>query len=434
MVNSRRSPFDSSTVLLAAVITLTSLLAACGKKEAPKPPPEAGYVTVQPESVTITTDLPGRTSAYRVAEIRPQVSGVIQKLMFTQGAEVKAGQQLYQIDPAPFQASLDSARAALAKAEASQVSAKLLADRYQPLAEAHAVSRQDYDNAVSSQAQAAADVANAKANVETARINLVYTRVLSPIAGHSGRSLVTEGALVTANQTTDLVTVQQLDPIYVDVTQSSAMLLRLKRELASGQLHKAGDNQAQVKLTLEDGSAYPQTGTLKFAEVTVDQGTGSVTLRAEFPNPDGTLLPGMFVHEQIEEGVNETALMVPQQGITHNQKGEATAMVVNADGKAELRTLKTDRTIGDKWLVSDGLKAGDKVIVQGLQSIKPEMPVTAKEISLDDLKKATADPAGGNSSAMANPASDQSGKDGGGDKKAAPESSSDSTKPSQSPQ
>ncbi len=413
MVIAPRLPARSTTLLIAIA---ASLLAACGKQAPPQsPPPQVGYVTVQPQSVTITTDLPGRTTAYRIAEIRPQVSGVIQKLMFTQGSEVKAGQQLYQIDPAPFQASLDSALAAEAKAEASLVSARLLAERYKPLAEAHAVSQQDYDNAVSSQAQAAADVATAKASVETARINLVYTRVLSPISGHSSRSSVTEGALVTADQTTALVTVQQLDPIYVDVTQPSSMLLRLRRELASGRLHKAGDNQAQVRLTLEDSTAYPQPGKLKFSEVTVDQGTGSVTLRAEFPNPDGTLLPGMFVHEQIEEGVNETALLVPQQGITHNQKGEPTAMVVKADGKVELRTLKTDRAIGDQWLVSDGLQAGDKVVVQGLQSIKPDVQVNAREISLEELNKAP----------------DQSGKGSDSSQKPASESASDSGKSSQ---
>jgi membrane fusion protein (multidrug efflux system) len=430
MVTAPRPLFRSPTLSIAVMALLA---AACGKKEQGPPPgpPEVGFVTIQPQSVAITTDLPGRTSAYRIAEIRPQVSGVIQKLMFTQGAEVKAGQQLYQIDPAPFQASLDSARAALAKAEATLVSAKLLAERYKPLAEAHAVSQQDYDDAVSSEAQAAADVATGKANVETARINLVYTKVLSPISGHSSRSSVTEGALVTADQTTALVTVQQLDPIYVDVTQPSSMLLRLKRELTGGQLHKAGDNQAQVKLTLEDGWAYPQTGKLKFAEVTVDQGTGSVTLRAEFPNADGTLLPGMFVHEQIEEGINDTALMVPQQGITHNQKGDATALIVNADNKAELRVLKTTRTIGDKWMVSEGIKAGDKVIVQGLQSVKPDAAVSGKEISLSDLKKTTADPSAGDSSSKANPASDQSGKGAGGDQKTAPDASSDSAKSSQ---
>jgi membrane fusion protein (multidrug efflux system) len=350
------------------------------------------FVAVAPQSVAITTSLPGRTTAYRIAEIRPQVSGVILKRMFIEGHDVKAGQQLYQIDPAPYQASLDSARAALIKADASVVSASALADRYKPLAEARAVSRQDYDNAVASEAEAKADVASAKASVETARINLVYTKVLSPIAGRSGRSAFTEGALVTASQTTDLVVIQQLDPIYVDVTQPSTLLLRLKRELASGKLTKTGENQALVKLTLEDGTQYAHPGMLKFAEVTVDQGTGSVTLRAEFPNPDGTLLPGMFVHEQIEEGVDPAALLVPQQGVTHDSRGEPTVMVLNADHKAALRVVKTDRAVGDQWLVSDGLKAGDKVIVVGLQSIKPGQVVDGKAITLEDLHQAASDP------------------------------------------
>jgi membrane fusion protein (multidrug efflux system) len=370
-----------------------ALLVACAKQPPPPPPPpQVRYVTVAPQSVTITTELPGRTSAYRIAEIRPQVSGVILKRMFIEGQNVKAGQQLYQIDPAPYQASLDSARAALIKAEASVVSASALADRYKPLAEARAVSKQDYDNAVASQAEAKADVASAKASVETARINVVYTKVLSPIAGRSGRSAFTEGALVTASQTTDLVVIQQLDPIYVDVTQPSTLLLRLKRELASGKLTKSGENQALVRLALEDGSEYSHPGKLKFTEVTVDQGTGSVTLRAEFPNPDNILLPGMFVHERIEEGIDPAALLVPQQGITHDSKGEPTAMVLNADNKVELRVVKTDRAVGDQWLVSNGLKTGDKVIVVGLQGIKPGQAVDAKPITFEELHQAASDP------------------------------------------
>jgi membrane fusion protein (multidrug efflux system) len=352
-----------------------------------------GYIVLQPQSVTITTDLPGRTTAFRIAEIRPQVSGVILKRMFVEGSTVKAGSQLYQIDPAPFQASLASALAAQAKAEASVVSARLLVQRYKPLADARAVSRQDYDNAVSTQAQDEADVATAKADVETARINLVYTRVISPISGRTGRSSVTEGALVTASQTTDLLTVQQLDPIYVDVTQPSTLLLRLRRELASGSLKKAGADQAQVTLTEEDGHEYPQPGRLKFSEVTVDSGTGSVTLRAEFPNRDDTLLPGMFVHERLQEGVNDKALLAPQQAVTHDQKGDPTAMVVGADGKVALRVLKTDRAIGDKWLVTSGLAPGDKLIVQGLQGIKPGVKVDAQQVPLTDAKQgSSADP------------------------------------------
>ena len=341
-------------------------------------------VTLKQESVVIKTDLPGRTVAFRIADVRPQVSGVILKRLFVEGADVRAGQQLYQIDPAPFQASLESAEAALARARATAVSTRLLAERYKPLAEARAVSKQDYDNAVASEAQAAADVASAKASMDTARINLAYTRVYSPITGRSGRSSVTEGALVNALQTTSLVTVQQLDPIYVDVTQPSAVLLRLRRELADGKLKAAGDNQAQAELILEDGSQYDQTGKLQFAETTVDPGTGSVTLRAVYPNPQRILLPGMFVHQQIQEGVDDTGLLVPQRAVTHNQRGDSTTIVVGPDDVAGVRVIKTDRTIGANWLVSSGVSAGDKVVVVGLQRLQGGSgPVKPHEVSPD---------------------------------------------------
>jgi RND family efflux transporter MFP subunit len=305
--------------------------------------------------------------AFKVAEIRPQVSGVILKRMFVEGTDVKEAQQLYQIDPALYQAAYDSAAA-------TAESARLQAERYKPLAEANAVSKQDYDNAVAAAAQN-------KASAQTAHINLVYTRLLSPISGRVGRSSVTEGALVTSNQTTSLATVTQLDPIYVDVTQPSAVLLRLKRELAAGQLVSAGANQAEVRLYLEDGSGYSLPGKLQFAEVQVDQTTGSVTLRALFPNPDKLLLPGMFVREQIEEGQRTDALLVPQVAVTHNQKGDPTALVVNSDNKVELRTLVAERAIGDKWLVTDGLKVGERVIVDGVQFAKPGATVKAEEQS-----------------------------------------------------
>jgi RND family efflux transporter MFP subunit len=338
------------------------------------------------QSVSLTTDLPGRMVAYRVADIRPQVNGVILKRMFVEGSDVKEGQQLYQIDPALYQAAYDSAAA-------TAESSRLQAERYKPLAEANAVSKQDYDNAVAAAAQN-------KAATETAHINLVYTRLLSPISGRVGRSSVTEGALVTANQAASLATVTQLDPIYVDVTQPSAVLLRLQRELAAGQLVQAGANQAEVHLFLEDGSRYKLTGKLQFSEVQVDQTTGSVTLRALFPNPDKLLLPGMFVREQIEEGNRADALLVPQVAVTHNQKGDPTTLVVNADNKVELRPLVTERAIGDKWLVTDGVKAGDRVIVEGVQFAKPGATVKPEEVqsAAPDGTPATAAPAATTSS------------------------------------
>src|SRR6201992_345524 len=358
--------------VLCAALGALLVLTACGhKQEAPPPPPPAAVkvVTLQTQAVSLTTELPGRTVAYRVAEIRPQVSGVIQKRMFVEGSDVKAGQQLYQIDPAPYQAAYESATALAA-------SSKAQVDRYKPLAEVNAVSKQDYDNAVATAAQN-------KASAETARINLVYTRLLSPISGRVGRSPVTEGALVTANQTQSLATVQQLDPIYVDVTQPSAVLLRLKRELAAGQLVAAGTTEAEVKLTLEDGSNYGPRGKLQFTEVSVDETTGSVTLRALFPNPDKLLLPGMFVHEQIEEGRRNDAILVPQLAVTHNQKGEPTALVVGPDNKVELRNLTAERAIKDRWLITSGLKAGERVIIEGLQFAKPGATVMPQE-AVDD--------------------------------------------------
>jgi membrane fusion protein, multidrug efflux system len=370
-----RLPLYVYWVALGALVALPG----CGPRKPPPPPPPPALVkvtTLRPQTVGLTTELPGRTVAYRVAEIRPQVSGVIQKRMFVEGNDVSSAQQLYQIDPAPYQAAYESA-AALA------MSSKLQAQRFKPLAEVNAVSKQDFDNAVATAAQN-------KAAADTAHINLVYTRLLSPISGRIGRSSVTEGALVTANQTTALATVQQLDPVYVDVTQPSMVLLRLKRELAAGQLVVTGGNAAEVELTLEDGSRYGPHGKLQFTEVSVDETSGSVTLRALFPNPDKLLLPGMFVHERIEEGRRSDALLVPQLAVAHNQKGEPTALVVGPDNKVQLRTLVTERAIGDKWLVTEGLKAGERVIVEGLQFAKPgaavrpeELPDTAAGAPLD---------------------------------------------------
>lgn len=378
---------------LAPLLALAcaGLPAACSAKKPPPPQraPQVGVVTLKSQPVTITTDLPGRTVAYRIAEVRPQVSGVIQKRLFKEGGDVTAGQQLYQIDPAPFKATLAAAEATLARARASLTSARLLAQRYQPLAAAHAVSQQDFDNAVASEAEAEADVASGESSVESARINLTYTRVLSPISGHTGRSSVTEGALVATGQAAALVVVQQLDPIYVDVTQPSAMLLRLEREIADHRLTRNGDANAGTRLSLEDGSIYAESGTLQFAEVTVDTGTGSVTLRAVFPNPRHVLLPGMFVHEHIDEGVNPAGLLVPQRAVSHNQRGEFTTLVVGADNKAGIRVIEVDRAIGDSWLVTGGVAAGDRVVVLGLQRIEhggglvDPHEATAQELATD---------------------------------------------------
>jgi membrane fusion protein (multidrug efflux system) len=307
------------------------------------------------------------------------VSGVVLKRLFMEGSEVKAGQPLYQIDPAPFQASYDTAKAMLEHAQAELTTAKLLAERYKPLVEVNAVSRQQYDNAVASALQAQADVDSGNASVETARINLAYTHVLSPISGRTSRSSVTEGALVTANQTTALVIVTQLDPIYVDVTQPTTVLLRLQRELEAGDLVNRGGNAAAVELKLEDGSEYGREGSLRFSEVTVDQTTGSVTVRAEFPNPSHLLLPGMFVRARIQEGVRQQALLVPEQGVTHDQRGEPVALIVGIGNKVEQRSLQTDRVVGDKWLVISGVKTGDRVVVSGVQKALPGAEVKPVE-------------------------------------------------------
>ena len=381
VISFQASAIRAATALLAATIVLVGCK---DEKKQAGPPPKAAVdvVVLQTRPVTLTTELPGRTSPYRTAEIRPQVGGVILKRPFQEGDVVKAGQVLYQIDPAPYEAALASARAGLLKAQASQRTAQSTYDRYKPLAAANAISRLDLESAQGTLGQNQADVASAQAAIKTAQINLAYTKVTSPITGKTGRSSVTEGALVTANQTTSLATVTQLDPIYVDVAQPSSTVLRLKRELAAGQLKSAGENQIAVSLILEDGSRYDEDGKLQFSEVTVDQGTGAITLRAIFPNKSGLLLPGMFVQEEVEEGVRQNGLLVPQQGITHDAKGDATAMIVGKDGKVEGRTVTTDRAIGDAWLVSKGLEAGDRVIVKGVQMAKPGQEVTATEVKM----------------------------------------------------
>ncbi|KFK97567.1 MULTISPECIES: efflux RND transporter periplasmic adaptor subunit [unclassified Serratia (in: enterobacteria)] len=370
---------------LAAVLMLSGslVLTGCNDTEtqqqgAQHPAPTVGVVTLKAEPLNITTDLPGRTAAYRIAEVRPQVNGIILKRNFTEGSDIKAGVSLYQIDPAPYQAAYDSAKGELAKAQAAAEIARLTVARYKPLLGTNYVSKQDYDTAVSTQMQTNAAVVAAKAAVEAARINLAYTKVTSPISGRTGISTVTEGALVSSGQAVAMTTVQQLDPMYVDVTQSSNDFLRLKQELADGTLQQE-NGKAKVKLLLENGQEYAHEGTLEFSDVTVDQTTGSITIRAIFPNPKDALLPGMFVRARLDEGVRSEALLVPQQGITRNPRGEATALVVGADDKVELRTLTATQAIGDKWLVTAGLKAGDRVIVTGLQKIRPGAQVKAQE-------------------------------------------------------
>jgi membrane fusion protein (multidrug efflux system) len=367
-------------IAAAAVLIVSLIMGGCGQQKAAGGPPQGGtpevaVVTVQSERTSITTELAGRTSAYLVAEVRPQVGGIIKERLFSEGGNVKAGEVLYQIDPATYQAAFASARAALARSEANLTPTRLKAERYKELVAIKAVSRQDYDDITASLKQAEADIEASKAAVETARINLAYTRVAAPISGRIGKSSVTVGALVTASQGAALATIQQLDPLYVDVTQSSANLLRLKRNMASGKLKQDGVNGAKVKLLLEDGTPYPLGGVLKFSDVTVDPGTGSVTLRTVFPNPKHILLPGMYVRAILEEGVNEQAILVPQQGVTRDPKGNAVAMVVDSSEKVEQRVLKIDRSIGDKWLVSEGLKPGERLIMEGFQKIRPGVSV-----------------------------------------------------------
>ena len=341
------------------------------------PPPEAAFVTITPRPLELTTTLPGRTSAFLVAEIRPQVNGIIQKRAFQEGSDVKAGQLLYQIDPAPFQVALDSAGASLGRARANLPSMRLRVDRYKELLADNAVSRQDYDDAAAALDQVKADIAYWKTAVEAARINLAYTRVTAPISGTIGRSSVTDGALVAAYQPMALAIIQQMDPIYVDVTQSSAEFLRLRRSLDAGQLSKDEETGGKVRLILEDGASYAHEGALQFSDVTVNPGTGSFILRIVVPNPDHLLLPGMFVRAVVQEGVASQAILVPQQGVSRNPKGEPVAMIVDESGVVAQRFLTIDRAIGDQWLVTSGLSAGDRVIVEGMQRIRPGATVRA---------------------------------------------------------
>ncbi|MGE5190135.1 MAG: efflux RND transporter periplasmic adaptor subunit [Gemmatimonadota bacterium] len=365
--------------ILSAAPVLLAAVAACNQTGAnapkgPPPPPEVAYVAIETRPVTLTMELPGRISAHLVAEVRPEVGGIILKRLFTEGGDVKAGEVLYQIDPSTYQAAYASAKAALARAEADVMPRLLKAERYKELVAINAVSRQDADDAEAALRQAEADVEGAKAALETARINLAHTQVTAPISGRIGRSAVTTGALVTANQATALATIQKLDPVYVDVTQSSANLLKLREKLAAGKLRRDARG-AVVKLLLEDGTAYPLTGTLKFSDVTVEPGTGSVTIRTVFPNPKGILLPGMYVRAVLDEGVDENGILVPQRGVTRDPTGRAMALVVGAGDKVESRILEVSRVVGENWLVEKGLAAGDRVIVEGLQRARPGVEV-----------------------------------------------------------
>lgn len=381
-----RTPFRLNVAFkaLSASLSACFMLAGCDKEAPPPaamPAPQVAVVAVQPRAVTLTTELPGRTAPFRIAEIRPQVNGLILKRLFTEGAEVKAGQVLYQIDPAPFQAALENARATLGRAEANLPSVRARAGRFKELLTDKAVSQQDYDDAHSAMKQVEADIASWKAQVESARINLGYTAIRAPISGRIGKSSVTEGAIVTAYQPAPLTTIQQLDPIYVDVPQSTSDLLRLKRRMEAGSLSHNGDGQKKVGLVLEDGSTYAYSGNLQFRDVSVDPSTGSVTLRMVFPNVQGTLLPEMFVKALVKEGINEQAILVPQQAVMRNPKGEPYVMIVEGEGKVGMRMLALEREVKDQWLVASGLTAGDRVIVEGLQvlqMLRPGTPVRVK--------------------------------------------------------
>jgi len=379
-MNQESQPPDSNGGLLI-VASAAVLLGACSRAPPPSAPlvPQVSVVTVHRTNVPVTMELSGRTTPFRVAQVRARVDGIVLKRDYKEGSDVKAGQRLYQIDPAPYVAALNSAKATLEKARANRTSLSAQVERYKLLVSGNAVSRQDYDNAVSSLGQVDADIASGKAAVDTAQINLGYTAVVSPISGRSGISQVTEGAYVQASAATLMTTVQQIDPIYVDVTQSSVEGLRLRRDVAGGRLKLNGPNQAKVTLRLEDGGEYPQVGSLQITDVTVDPTTGMVTVRAVFPNPDSVLLPGMFVRARVEEGINENVLLAPQAGVTHDPQGQATALVIGPDNKVEQRTLRVAGTQAARWIVESGLEDGDRVIVGGLQKVRPGMLVAATE-------------------------------------------------------
>jgi membrane fusion protein, multidrug efflux system len=385
-VNSTRKRLAPAALVLIVALT-AGLLGACAKRGGGQggmggmggpggPPPEVGVVTLVAAPVTLTTELAGRTSPYETSDVRPQVGGIILARPFTEGANVRAGQVLYRIDPAPYRAAYDQAQAQLANAQANVITAQNKAQRYAGLVKINGVSKQDYDDAEAAFKQAAATVRQQQAAVQTARINLGYATVTAPISGRVGASTATKGALVTPGQTAALTTIQRMDPIYVDVTQSATDLLRLRRALASGQL-TGGPKSVPVRLKLDDGSDYPREGLLEFADVTVDQTTGAVTLRALFPNPDGILLPGMFVRAQVAEGIAPNALLAPQQGISRDERGRPTALVVGPGGKAQLKSVELGQAVADKWLITSGLAPGDRLIVEGLLRVRPGQAVRA---------------------------------------------------------
>lgn len=369
-----RTPYRFSGLVLASM-----LLVACGGEAPPMewPPAAVTVVTLQPEPLTLTRELPGRTTPFLVAEVRPQVNGIVEQRLFDEGGMVTAGQPLYQLDDATYRADFDSARASLARAEATLQAAKLKADRAEELSKTNVISEQDHEDALAALRQAEADVGVARAAVQRSRVVLDYARITSPISGRIGKSSVTQGALVTANQAMALATVQQLDPIYVDLVQSASELMELRRAIAEGTLEKTED--VPVAILLEDGSRYAHEGKLKFADVSVDPSTGSYSLRVEVPNPDYIMLPNMYVRAVIGVGKRDNALLVPQQGIARDPKGNASAMVVGEGNMVEMRPVKVSQTIGDKWLVDSGLVAGDRVIIEGLQKIQPGAPVQPSE-------------------------------------------------------
>ncbi|WP_428979428.1 efflux RND transporter periplasmic adaptor subunit [Cupriavidus oxalaticus] len=388
-------------------VTLAVLaIAGCGPAKPARPKsatPEVTVVTAKRTSVPVSVELPGRTSAYLIAQVRARVDGIVQKRSFQEGADVKANQTLYQIDPAQYRAALNSALATLQKAEANLATTTAQAERYQTLVAGNAISKQAYDNAIAARKQAAADVAASKAAVEMARLNLGYTDVVAPIAGRSGISQVTQGAYVQGSAATLMTTIQQIDPIYVDLNQASVAGLQLRRDVASGQVKLHGLDQARVTLRLEDGTQYPLTGKLEFSGVTVDPATGSVTVRAIFPNPNNVLLPGMFVRARLEQGVNDNAFLVPVPGVGHNPQGQATALVVGPDNKVVQRTIQAQSTLGDKWIVTGGLNDGERIIVAGGQKVQPGMLVQAVEAQGQTAQAAAKTDTGGASATRQTP-------------------------------